>query len=72
MGLQCSGTVNGVNRALQIYIDVLTAGDSQFPLCPGDEYVVRVVDEAVVITQPDYDPDSLDLPDIDSDVLSDQ
>jgi hypothetical protein len=72
MGLQCTGRANGINRALQFYIDVATASDSQFPMCPDDEYVVRVVDEAIVITPPDYSPDSLDLPPIDSDVLPDQ
>jgi len=72
MGLQYCGTASGVNRALQFYVDVMTAGDSQFPFCDGDDYVLRVVDEAVVITPLDHDPDSIDLPDIESDVLPDQ
>jgi len=60
--LQDAGRVTPVNRAIQFYISVTTACDSAFPFDPHDPFVVRVVDDAVVITPPTCDRETLDLP----------
>jgi len=59
---------NPVNRAIQFYISVTTACDSAFLFDPHDPFVVRVVDDAVVITPPTCDRETLDLPAIDAEV----
>jgi len=66
--LQDAGRVTPVNRAIQFYISVATARDSAFPFDPHDPYVVRVVDDAVVITPPTCDREMIDLPAIDPEV----
>jgi len=66
--LQDAGRVTPVNRAIQFYISVTTACDSAFPFDPHDPFVVRVVDDAVVITPPTCDRETLDLPAIDAEV----
>jgi len=65
---QDAGRVTPVNRAIQFYISVTTACDSAFPFDPHDPFVVRVVDDAVVITPPTCDRETLDLPAIDAEV----
>lgn len=65
--LQDANTVSGVNGGLQLYVAVRVACDSAFPFDAGDDYVLRVVDDAVVITPPDCSRDTLDLPRIDDD-----
>jgi len=66
--LQDAGRVTPVNRAIQFYISVATARDSAFPFDPHDPFVVRVVDDAVVITPPTCEQETIDLPPIDADV----
>jgi hypothetical protein len=68
--LQGSGTATAVNRALQFYISVNVATDSRFPFSGDDPYVVRTVDDAIVITPPDCDREELTLPPIEDDVLT--
>jgi hypothetical protein len=71
MSLQGAGEVYGDDRPTQFHVDSKVGNDSQFPFSVDDEYVIRVVDEAVVITPPDYEADSIDLPNIDPDLLPD-
>lgn len=66
--LQDAGRVTPVNRAIQFYVSVATARDSAFPFDADDPYVVRVVDECVVLTPPTCNRETIDLPPIDPEV----
>lgn len=69
--LQASGTASDVNQGVQFYVAVKVATDSQFPFTGGDPFVVRVVDDAVVLTPPDCEHRHLELPPIEGDVRED-
>jgi len=66
--LQDAGRVTPSTARFSSTISVTTACDSAFPFDPHDPFVVRVVDDAVVITPPTCDRETLDLPAIDAEV----
>ena len=66
--LQAHSRASDVNDGIQFYVAVRVATDSQFPFDPGDPCVIRVVDDALVISPPDDPRDSIDLPPIDDDI----
>lgn len=64
--------VTAVGRGIQLYLPVPVVTDSAFPLSPEDDAVIRTVrNEAIVITPPDSDVNSIDLEPIDDDLLTD-
>jgi len=69
--LQTLTRASDVNDGLQFYVAVKVATDSQFPFDPGDPVVIRVVDGALVMSDPDDPRDSLELPPIDDQLRRD-
>lgn len=69
MALQGRNTAEPIRRAVRFYIPVDVAVDSAFPFAGNDPYVARVArHEAVVITPPDCQQTTFDVPPIKEDL----
>lgn len=69
MTLQARHTVESVRRSVRFYIPVDVAVDSTFPFGGGDDFVARVSrHEAVVLTPPNCQQTTFEVPPIDEDL----